>query len=87
MTDLLISVECGEKTCGIECPLCGFVKTSYEPRKKRIMICNQFKKDLRDTNKPGYVFYRCPACLAAEKRAVELLRIKAGKEDEDATWK
>ena len=58
MTDLLISVECGEKTCGI-CNLRDFDEGTS--------LCVPFNAYLPMVAIPaGVSFYRCPACLAAE---------------------
>ena len=65
MSDLLISVECGEKTCGAckwrhRLAFCGLFFTTAE----RMVRLHYWQGQIA----------RCPACLAAEKRAKGLPR-------------
>jgi hypothetical protein len=81
-TDLLISVECGEKECApchisfLSCPATGNVGK-----------CPAFK-DSRGNPASlrfnGYVWLRCRKCLAAEKKRKELSHEAEGPDAEGA---
>jgi hypothetical protein len=63
MTALLISVECGEKTCGV----CAFCHDT-EDLELVHSFCSVFDIDVEETNRRRDCL-RCPECLAAEERA------------------
>lgn len=85
MSKLIIEVECGEKTCGPDCPRAGSVLTHWEPDTRKWMECRLFGKNLPHKKRgKHYEFIRCPACLSAEEK-VNAIERKWGELVEDVS--
>ena len=70
MAKLLIEVECGEKICG-ECDY--LFDKRIRPHSLTMCLLLKKSRGLSLLKHKGKMVYRCPACLAAEKRALDEL--------------
>jgi hypothetical protein len=66
---IIVNIEAGEKACSFDCASAGHVHTIFHPEERTWRECCLFKSELplAEEYENDRAFYRCPACLAAEK--------------------